>query len=78
MSRTLAWSGMSLRRIEERSTTFGRLPRSTLSYMLKHRKTLPTEKQLRAFVYACKIGNHWENWRITREAIEREDTRSRR
>ena len=75
INRTLAWSGLSLRTIEKRAVEYGGLPRSTLSYMLKHRKRLPPERQLRAFVYACKIGNHWENWRVTREAIEQKEAR---
>ncbi|MBS2538811.1 hypothetical protein KGQ20_39300 [Catenulispora sp. NF23] len=70
--RTLVWSRLSLRQVEERAAEYGGLPRSTLSYMTR-RKTLPPEHQLRAFVYACKIGNHWENWRITRDAIEQEE-----
>lgn len=77
MNRTLTWSGMSLRRVATRAAGYGCLPRSTMSYMLKHRKTVPSEEQLRAFVFACRIGNHWENWRITREVIERKTGRSR-
>ena len=76
IDRTLVWTKLSLRQVEERAVEHGGLPRSTLSYM-KRRKTLPPEHQLRAFVYACKIDNHWESWRVTRAAIEEKEAARR-
>lgn len=70
MNRTLAWSGMSLRRVATRASGYGWLPLSTMSYMLKRRKTVPPEEQLRVFIFACRAGSHWEHWRVTREPIE--------
>jgi len=77
MERTLAWARLSLRQVETRAAEHGKLPRSTLSYTLKHRKRVPTENQLRVFVYACRIDNHWESWRTTQEEIERESSKSK-
>ena len=69
MAQTLEWTQESLRSIEARAVAYGGLPRSTLYYILKHRKTLPSERQLEAFVFACRLGNHWDSWRATRTVI---------